>query len=94
MFIGRLEVTIFLLTLKRGIKLVSNRRNNYSAHMIREKKYFTALDRKAYKDELAKKKTQAKLERIADREDASKDASAALNAIADQTKDNNKRDSF
>ncbi len=94
MFIGRLEVTIFLLTLKRGIKLVSNRRNNYSAHMIREKKYFTALDRKAYKDELAKKKAQAKLDRIADREDASKDASAALNAIADQTKDNNKQDSF
>lgn len=85
MFIGRLEVTIFLLTLKRGIKLISNRRNNYSAHMIREKKYFTALDRKAYKDELAKKKEEERLEKIADREDASKDARQALEAIDNQT---------
>ena len=89
MFIGRLEVTIFLLTFKRGAKLLLTRRNNYSAHLMREKKRFTALDHKAYREELAKKKEEARLLKQAERESAEIEASEALQAIDNQEANKN-----
>lgn len=78
MFIGRLEVTIFLLSFKRATRLILNRRNNYSAHLNREKKFFRSRNSRLVQEELKKdkdrliKENQDKLE---------KEATEALNAL-------------
>ena len=83
MLIGRLEVTIFLLTFKRGLKLLLNRRNNYSAHLIRERKFLKAKDHLDFKKEKKMKKNQEKS--LEDNErDAEREAQEALQAISSE----------
>lgn len=88
MFIGRLEVTIFLLTIKRSIRLMLTRRNNYLAHLSREKKFLTARDRKAYREKMKAKKLDERNTRLEDRKKAEMEANEALLAFDKEQESN------
>ena len=80
MFIGRLEITIFLLTFKRGLRLLLTRRNNYSAHLNRERKFFHSKDHLAYRLQKKKKKEEEKIG-SENAKDAETEAREALKAF-------------
>ena len=88
MFIGRLEVTIFLLTIMRSIRLMLTRRNNYLAHLSREKKFLTARDRKAYREKMKAKKLDERNTRLEDRKKAEMEANEALLAFDKEQESN------